>query len=121
LRFLHRVDAESITDPDEQAAIDRLRRRLRRKTTARNAGRNGGARTVAMNAMLKAPVSLVEAMAELRFPPKTDQRLQRLMDRNTEGRLTRPEREELEALVELSEQISLLRAQALRVLGRKPG
>lgn len=40
------------------------------------------------------------------------------MDRNTEGQLSEVEREELEALVELSETISLLRMQALRVLGR---
>ncbi|HJT76938.1 MAG TPA: hypothetical protein VJ739_07015 [Gemmataceae bacterium] len=42
------------------------------------------------------------------------------MDRNTEGTLTTAEREELEALVELSETISLLRARALRLLGRQP-
>jgi len=40
------------------------------------------------------------------------------MDRNTEGLLSASEREELEALVELSETIALLRIQALRVLGR---
>ena len=40
------------------------------------------------------------------------------MDRNTEGQLSEAEREELEALVELSETISLLRVQALRVLGQ---
>jgi hypothetical protein len=40
------------------------------------------------------------------------------VDRNTEGQLTQVEREELEALVELSETISLLRVQALQVLGR---
>ena len=40
------------------------------------------------------------------------------MDRNMEGQLSEAEREELEALVELSETISLLRVQALRVLGR---
>jgi hypothetical protein len=74
-----------------------------------------------MSAVLQAPVSLVEALAEQRFPRKTEDRLQRLMDRNTEGRLTAAEREELEALVELSERMSLLRAQALRLLGRKPG
>ncbi len=42
------------------------------------------------------------------------------MDRNTDGRLNDPERNELEALVELSERMALLRAQALRILGRKP-
>ena len=57
-------------------------------------------------------------MADLRFPPKIDAHLQTLMDRHTEGQLSVSEREELEALVELSETISLLRVQALRVLGR---
>jgi hypothetical protein len=69
---------------------------------------------------VEAPLELVEALAALRFPPKTDAHLQGLMDRNTEGRLTQAEREELEALAELSERLALLRAQALRLLGRKP-
>lgn len=42
------------------------------------------------------------------------------MDRNNDGALTAKEREELEALVEWSEEISLIRAKALRLLGRKP-
>jgi hypothetical protein len=70
--------------------------------------------------IVEAPVELVEDVAALQFSPKADALLQQLMDRNTEGRLTASEREELEALVELSEQMALLRAQALRVLGRKP-
>jgi hypothetical protein len=70
--------------------------------------------------MVEAPVEMVEDVAALRFPAKTDALLQRLMDRNTEGQLTETERVELEALVELSERLALLRAQALRVLGRKP-
>jgi hypothetical protein len=70
--------------------------------------------------MVEAPVELVEDVAALRFPAKTDALLQHLMDRNTEGQLTEAEREEFEALVELSERLALLRAQALRVLGRKP-
>ena len=73
-----------------------------------------------MPAVIQAPVDLVEAIADLRFPPKSDRRLQALMDRNTEGRLTPAEREELEALVELSEMMSLVRARALHLLGRKP-
>ena len=64
-----------------------------------------------MSAVLETPVTFVESLAELRFPPKTDERLQRLMDRNTEGQLSPAEREELEALVELSERMALLRAQ----------
>ncbi len=67
---------------------------------------------------IETPVELVASVADLRFPPKIDAHLQALMDRNTEGQLTESEREELEALVELSETISLLRVQALRVLGR---
>jgi hypothetical protein len=42
------------------------------------------------------------------------------MDRNTEGTLSPDEKDELEALVELSERISLIRADALVLLGRKP-
>jgi len=68
--------------------------------------------------MIETPVELVTSVADLRFPPKIDTHLQALMDRNTEGQLSEVEREELEALVELSETISLLRMQALRVLGR---
>jgi hypothetical protein len=64
------------------------------------------------------PLEFVASVADLRFPPKIDAHLQTLMDRHTEGQLSASEREELEALVELSEAISLLRVQALRVLGR---
>lgn len=42
------------------------------------------------------------------------------MDRNTEGLLQPAEKEELSALAALSEEISLLRAQALQLLGRHP-
>jgi hypothetical protein len=74
-----------------------------------------------MTAVIQALRDLVEAVANLRLPPKADQRLQTLMDRNNEGTLTAQEREDLEALVEMSETISLLRARALHLLGRKPG
>ena len=70
--------------------------------------------------VIQAPLDLVEAFAEFRLSPKMDQRLQELMDRNSNGLLTEPERVELEALVEMSESISLLRARALHLLGRKP-
>ena len=73
-----------------------------------------------MATVVQAPLDLVEAVADLRLPPRADRHLQDLMDRNTEGSLTPAEREELEALVELSETISLLRARALRLLGRQP-
>ena len=70
--------------------------------------------------VIQAPLELVEAIAALRLPPKADQRLQVLMDRNTNGLLTEAERAELEALVEWSESLAPLRARALQTLGRKP-
>jgi hypothetical protein len=42
------------------------------------------------------------------------------MDRNTNGALTEAERDELETLVEWSETIAPMRAQAIHLLGRKP-
>ena len=63
---------------------------------------------------------MVEAVADLRMPVRMDQRPQALMNRNTEGAMTGPERDELEALVELSETISLVRARALHLLGGDP-
>ena len=73
-----------------------------------------------MSSTINAPLEWVEAVGNLRLPPKSDHRLQQLMDRNNEGLLTESERAELESLVELSEQISLLRAEALHLLGRQP-
>lgn len=71
-----------------------------------------------MVAVIETPLELIESIADMRFPPMTDARLQRLMDRNTNGELTPEERTELESLVELSECISLVRAKARRVLGQ---
>jgi hypothetical protein len=74
-----------------------------------------------MNAVISAPVDWIESVGNLRFPSKADRRLQELMDRNNEGLLTGGEREELEALVELSERLSLVRAEALQILRQQPG
>jgi len=73
-----------------------------------------------MSSTIDAPLEWVETVGNLRLPPRADQRLQALMDRNNEGLLTETERAELEALVELSERLSLVRAGALRLLGRPP-
>jgi hypothetical protein len=73
-----------------------------------------------MSATIAAPLEWVESVSDLRLPSRANERLQYLMDSNTEGLLSATEREELEALVELSEQLSLVRAQALRLLGRMP-
>jgi hypothetical protein len=69
---------------------------------------------------LVAPTTWVESIGNLRLPGKSDRRLRELMDRNNEGLLTEDEREQLEALVELSETLSLARAEALQLLGRTP-
>lgn len=73
-----------------------------------------------MDSTIPAPFAWVETIGSLRLPSKTDFRLQQLMDRNNDGDLTETEREELEALVELSERLSLVRAEALQLLGREP-
>jgi hypothetical protein len=73
-----------------------------------------------MATVVQAPLEMVEAVASLRLPPRADRHLQELMDRNTDGALAAQEREELEMLVELSETLALVRAQALHLLGRKP-
>jgi hypothetical protein len=73
-----------------------------------------------VSSTIAAPLDWVETVGNLRLPTKADRRLQDLMDRNTEGLLRESEREELEALVELSEQLSVVRGEALRVLGKLP-
>jgi len=73
-----------------------------------------------MSNTVTAPVIWVETVGQLCLPSKADERLQILMDRNNEGQLSSAEHAELEALVEVSEQMSLVRAEALHILGRKP-
>ncbi len=73
-----------------------------------------------MSTTIDAPLEWVESVGSLRLPPRADQRLQELMDRNNEGLLTDSERVDLESLVELSERLSLVRAEAIHLLGRKP-
>ena len=72
-----------------------------------------------MSTTIAAPLNWVEAVGKLHFPSKTDRHLQELMDRNNEGLLGPWEREELEALAGLSEQLSLVRGQALHILGER--
>lgn len=62
----------------------------------------------------------IDRLGRLRLPANADQRLQELMDRNNEGLLTDAECVDLESLVELSERISLIRAEAIHLLGCKP-
>lgn len=60
----------------------------------------------------------VEDIATLVLPEKANQHLQQLMDRNNEGLLSDQVRMGLAALVELSARLSLVRSQALHLLGR---
>jgi hypothetical protein len=69
---------------------------------------------------MAAPVDFLENVAHLRLPPWADGRLQELMDANNEGQLSDDDREQLADLVEWSESLSLLRAQAFHVLGTRP-
>lgn len=73
-----------------------------------------------MSTVMTVPRDLLEAVADLRFPPSMDHRLQELMDKNTDGDLSEAERGELQALVELSEVIAPVRARALHLLGQTP-
>ena len=73
-----------------------------------------------MGPTVTAPVEWVENVGQLCLPSKADGRLQELMDRNNEGKLSTTELSELESLVEVSQQLSLVRAEALNLLGRKP-
>ena len=72
-----------------------------------------------MSAVVSGPGDWIEHVSDLKLPQTTDRRLQLLMDKNTEGALSSSERDELVSLVDLSEQLSLLRAEALRLLGKK--
>lgn len=72
-----------------------------------------------MNSTIAAPIDWIKAVGNLHFPAKADHRLQDLMDRNNEGQLQGTEKDELEGLVELSEQMSLVRAEALQILGKQ--
>ena len=49
----------------------------------------------------------------------SNRRLQELMHRNSEGKLTANERQDLAALAALSEYLAVVRAGALRLLGRE--
>ncbi len=74
-----------------------------------------------MSVLIQVFLEMVEDVASLRFPPKLDRRLQALMHRNSNGLLAPEEQEYLGALVELSETLALVRAEAISLLGRKPG
>ena len=53
-----------------------------------------------MSTTIDAPLEWVESVGNLRLPPKADQRLQELMDRNNERLPTDDDRADLESLVD---------------------
>ena len=69
-----------------------------------------------MSTTIDAPLEFMQNVAHLHLAAIADQQLQRLMDANTNGLLSEEEQEQLAELVEWSESISLLRAQALHSL-----
>lgn len=73
-----------------------------------------------MPATIPAPETWIRSIGDLRLPPETDRHLQDLMDRNNDGLLQPSQKQELAALAAWSEEISLLRAEALQLLGRRP-
>jgi len=72
-----------------------------------------------MSTTIAAPIEWVETVGQLALPSKADQRLQQLMDSNNEGLLSETEHAELEALTEMSERLSLIRAEAILLLGQQ--
>ena len=72
-----------------------------------------------MDAIPEPVMRFLEQLADMRFTPEADARIQDLMDRNNEGELTPSEHQELASLASLSEQMSLVRARALVFLGRQ--
>lgn len=71
-------------------------------------------------AVIEAPTDWVRRVSELKLPVGADHRLQELMDRNNEGRLSSGERAELESLVELRQELSLVCAKSLQLLAGAP-
>jgi hypothetical protein len=72
------------------------------------------------NLQIPAPAEWIEHVSELRLPVRASERLVDLMDRNNDGMLNESERAELESLVELTQTLSLVRAQAYQLLNRRP-
>ena len=65
-----------------------------------------------MGQTVEIPIQLHEEMASFQFPVSTQERLDRLMDKNNEGLLEKNEGEELQGLVDLNERVSLLKGRA---------
>ena len=65
-----------------------------------------------MGQTVEIPVQFLVEMAGIEFPASTQEKLDRLMDKNNEGLLSAEEREELKALVDINERVSLIKGRA---------
>ena len=65
-----------------------------------------------MSQTIEIPADFLEELAEYQFPPSIQDQITRLMDKNTEDQLSEDERKELQALVELSESVSIMKGRA---------
>lgn len=73
-----------------------------------------------MSQTITVPTSWIQSVGGFHLPSQIDRHLQQLMDRNNEGLLDPAEKQGLAALACLSEEMALLRAQALQLLGQHP-
>jgi hypothetical protein len=73
-----------------------------------------------MKSVITPDAATARELARLKFSPRMNRRLHKLMSKNTEGTLSKDEREELEALAEFNSTMSLLKAKAMVFLGVKP-
>lgn len=59
----------------------------------------------------------VEAISQLTLPPQVESRMQELMRRRSEGRLSASERRELDLIIDAQEALDRIRAKAQTLLG----
>ena len=74
-----------------------------------------------MSAVIEAPLEMVEAVADLRLPPKADRRLQDLMDRNTNGGLTQKNESNWKRSWSLASQWPLFDPRPCKIRRKAPG
>lgn len=72
-----------------------------------------------MGQTIEIPVEFLEEVAELRFPSSVQDQMAKLMDKNNEGLLSKDEQKKLQALVDLSELVSITKGRARLLLQQK--
>ena len=69
-----------------------------------------------MSQTVEIPAEFLEEIAEYQFPPSVQDRITTLMDKITEDQLSEDEQKELQALVELSESVAIIKGRARLLL-----